>query len=495
MVSMDNKDENINMEHNTTDSNSGTQDQQPRPVRPGSEGERPVRRRPRPQGERHRGADDERPRRRPDDESVRERPRRRPDDESVRERPRRRPDDESVRERPRRRPDDESVRERPRRRPDDESVRERPRRRPDNDRSGENVRRRSEAAAGAKAKKKGWSKKKKGIVIAAIIIAVLLLVISILVAIIYRYINMMDFKNDSEYEVYDSIPAEIGDGTMSESPEDKKKSLDDALRANLEKNAKEIKSDKDVINVLLIGSDSRGGNDRGRSDTMILMSLNKKTKKVIMTSFLRDTWVNIPDIGPQRLNAAYAFGGPPLLMKTIQANFGVEVDKYAMINFGSFREIIDTLGGVEVNVKEAEIPSINAGAKDSGKEAITKPGKYNLDGAQALAYARIRKIDSDFQRTQRQRNVMEQVFKKAKALSLSELNDFLEKVLPSITTNLEKSEVFWMVLKASDYLGYERVQQSIPNTGSFENMVIDGMMVLGIDYEKYTKELQESIYG
>ena len=90
---------------------------------------------------------------------------------------------------------------------------------------------------------------------------------------------------------------------------------------------------------------------------------------------------------------------------------------------------------------------------------------------------------------------MEQVFKKAKALSLSELNDFLEKVLPSITTNLEKSEIFWMVLKASDYLGYERMQQSIPNTGSFENLVIDGMMVLGIDYEKYTKELQESIYG
>lgn len=484
---MDYKDENINKQPDQAADNAASPEIPQRNVRRSSDSQRPARRRPHPHGETN-----SEPKRRP--RPVRETPQG-ADEETVTDTARRRPEGENLRERPRRRPDGEENRQRPRRRPEGENLGERPRRRPDDGQRGENDRRRPGAAPGAKAKKKGWSKKKKGIVIAAIIIGVLVLVIGVLVAIIYRYINMMDFKNDSEYEIYDSIPSEIGDGTMSDSPEEKKKSLEDALRANLEKNAKEIKSDKDVINVLLIGTDSRTESDRGRSDTMILMSLNKKNKKVIMTSFLRDTWVNIPDIGPQRLNAAYAFGGPPLLMKTIQANFGVEVDKYAMINFGAFREIIDTLGGVEINVKEAEIPSINAGAKESGTAAITKPGKYNLDGAQALAYARIRKIDSDFQRTQRQRTVMEQVFKKAKALSLSELNDFLEKILPSITTNLEKSEIFWMVLKASDYLGYERMQQSIPNTGSFENLVIDGMMVLGIDYEKYTKELQESIYG
>jgi hypothetical protein len=90
---------------------------------------------------------------------------------------------------------------------------------------------------------------------------------------------------------------------------------------------------------------------------------------------------------------------------------------------------------------------------------------------------------------------MDEIFRKTKGMSLSELSDFLEKILPNVSTNFEKSEIFWLLLKVSDYLSYPRTEQSIPNTGSFKNMVIDGMMVLGIDFEKYNKELKESIYG
>ena len=226
---------------------------------------------------------------------------------------------------------------------------------------------------------------------------------------------------------------------------------------------------------------------------MILVSVNKKTKKVIMTSFLRDTWVQIPDIGPQRLNAAYAYGGPPLLVKTMQANFGIRIDKYVTINFDSFKDTIDTIGGVDIRVTDEEAPYINSGAKNS--EKLKQGGKYTLNGEQALAYSRIRYIGTDFGRTQRQRIVMDEIFRKTKGMSLSELSDFLEKILPNVSTNFEKGEVFWLLLKVSDYLSYPRTEQSIPNTGSFKNMVIDGMMVLGIDFEKYNKELKESIYG
>ena len=356
-------------------------------------------------------------------------------------------------------------------------------------RPADDERRKNGATAKGKKNKKKWSKKKKGILIAVVIIGFLLILLGIVIAVIFHYINLIDFKKDSDYEVYDSIPDDGNRVLLPDSPEDEKKALEDALRKNIEKNAKEIKSDDNVLNILLIGTDSRDpANDRGRSDSMILVSVNKKTKKVVMTSFLRDTWVEIPDIGPQRLNAAYAYGGPPLLVKTMEANFGIRIDKYATINFESFKDTIDTIGGVDIRVTDEEVPHINSGARNS--EKLKQGGKYTLNGEQALAY-----IGTDFGRTQRQRIVMDEIFRKTKGMSLSELSDFLEKILPNVSTNFEKGELFWLLLKVTDYLSYPRTEQSIPNLGSYKNMVIDGMMVLGIDFEKYNAELKESIYG
>ncbi len=385
---------------------------------------------------------------------------------------------------------DRAVRTRPHgERHDQHNAQRRPRPRSKSD----NQERRPRPASDDK-KKKGWSKKKKGLLIAIIIIAFLLIALGVVIAIVFHYINLIDFKKDSDYEIYDSIAPEDGNVVYPNSPQDEIDDLEAKIRKNLEKNAKELKSDDNVLNILLIGTDSRNPSvDRGRSDSMILVSVNKKTEKVIMTSFLRDTWVQIPDIGPQRLNAAYAYGGPPLLVKTMQANFGIRIDKYVTINFDSFKDTIDTIGGVDIRVTDEEVPYINSGAKNS--EKLKQGGKYTLNGEQALAYSRIRYIGTDFGRTQRQRTVMDEIFRKTKGMSLSELSDFLEKILPNVSTNFEKSEIFWLLLKVSDYLSYPRTEQSIPNTGSFKNMVIDGMMVLGIDFEKYNKELKESIYG
>ena len=374
-------------------------------------------------------------------------------------------------------------------------------------RPNDEERKRSGTSAKGKGKKKKWSKKKKGLLIAIVIISFMLIVLGSVIALIYHYINMIDIVSDDDdnFEILTSIPPDENDlkNSKPDSPEDEKRALEEAIRKNMLENAEELVSDDNVLNILLIGCDARSKTGRGRSDSMILLSINKNTKKVIMTSFLRDTWVNIPGVGNQRLNAAYYFGGPKLLIKTMQKNFHIRIDKYVRVNFYSFMEMVDAIDGVDIDVTEEEVEYINSGVKGQNKllgnnendNLINKAGKQTLNGIQALAYARIRYIGTDFARTQRQRTVMNEIFRKAKKLSLTEMNDFLEKVLPNVTTNLEKGQIFSLILNASDYLSYERIDQSIPNLGSFKNMVIDGMMVLGIDFEKYNAELKESIYG
>ena len=342
-------------------------------------------------------------------------------------------------------------------------------------------------------KKKKMTKKKKLLIALLIVALIVLIVCGAAVAIIFHYIGKVTVEDPKkEFPIVSSI---VDDDLTSEpdSPKEKIDEITKKIEDNLKDKATEIISDDNVVNVLLIGTDSRGNDDRGRSDSMILVSVNKKSKKVVMTSFLRDTWVQIPDIGPQRLNAAYAYGGPPLLVKTMQANFGIRIDKYVTINFNSFKDTIDTIGGVDIRVTDEEVPYINSGSPNS--EKLKQGGKYTLNGEQALTYSRIRYIGTDFGRTQRQRTVMDEIFRKTKDMSLSELSDFLEKILPNVSTNFDKGEIFWLLLKASDYLSYPRTEQSIPNLGSYKNMVIDGMMVLGIDFDKYNKQLKESIYG
>ena len=375
----------------------------------------------------------------------------------------------------------------------------------DPDRNGQM---RRKPAAKATTKKKKWSKKKKALLIAIVIIGFLLIILGAIVAIIFHYINMIDVVTDDEdnFEILSSIEPEERDikNSKPDSPEADKKALEEALRKNMLENAEDLVSDDNVINILLIGCDARSKNARGRSDSMILLSINKNTKKVILTSFLRDTWVKIPGVGSQRLNAAYVFGGPKLLIRTMEANFHIRIDKYARVNFYSFMDTIDAVGGVDIEVTDEELEYLNdyvrhqnrlLGKSNLDEGTLTKSGKYTLNGVQALAYSRIRYVGTDFARTQRQRNVLEEIFRKARNMGLIEMNDFLEKLLPNITTNLEKGQIFSLILNASSYLSYDRKEQSVPNLSSFKNLVIDGMMVLGIDFEKYNKELKESIYG
>lgn len=197
-----------------------------------------------------------------------------------------------------------------------------------------------------------------------------------------------------------------------------------------------------VINILVIGQDSRGSYVAKLSDTMILCTLNLDTKELTLTSFMRDMYVKLPNYngmicGSNRINVCYALGGMGMLDQCLYENFGVEVDHNVEISFEGFTSIIDLLGGIDITLTKAEASYLNK----STAWGLTE-GKNHLTGEQALAYARIRKIDSDFYRTERQRTVMMTVIEMCKSMSVTQLDSILSQVLPLVTTDMTNSDIY-----------------------------------------------------
>ena len=240
--------------------------------------------------------------------------------------------------------------------------------------------------------------------------------------------------------------------------------------------ASEIINNEALLNILLVGQDKCEGESRQRSDTMILCSFNPETNKLSMISFLRDLYVRIPGYEDNRLNAAYAYGGFELLKETLELNFGITVDGCLESDFEGFEKIIDTVGGVEIELTAEEAEIVGGGASQ---------GICNLNGKQALTYARIRKIDSDFQRTSRQRNILNAVFEKVKSYQLMELASLFSEILPMMSTDMTDDEIMTFALTLASSLSDIKTQScSIPAEGTYKNATIRGMAVLVPDLEK-----------
>lgn len=230
-----------------------------------------------------------------------------------------------------------------------------------------------------------------------------------------------------------------------------------------------------VINVLLVGQDRESGKWRQRSDSMILCTINKSSKTLTMTSFLRDTWVRIPDRYDERLNVPYVLGGFPLLNETLEYNFGVSADHFVEVDFSGFRDVIDLVGGVDIEFSSAE----------AGYFAWLKPewnlveGHNLLNGEQALAYARLRNIDNDLNRSNRQRKVLVSLINKAKDLEFSQLYNAVKGMLSMITTDLSDVEILGLVAELAPLLPeLSIVSQRIPADGAYEFARIDGKSVI-----------------
>lgn len=248
-----------------------------------------------------------------------------------------------------------------------------------------------------------------------------------------------------------------------------------------------------IVNILLIGQDRREGEGRARSDSMILCTFNKKTKQLIMTSFLRDLYVQIPGYNSNRINAAYAAGGMSLLDKTLAQNFGLHIDGNVEVDFTQFAGIVDLLGGVEIELRQDEANFIN---EETGSSL--SQGVYRLSGDQALAYSRIRKLDADgdFSRTNRQRKVMSALVEAYKDSSLTTLLSLMNGILPMITTDMSKLQILGYALELFPVLsGADIVSQRVPADGSYTNQMIDGMAVLVADMDAARQMLEQTLTG
>ncbi len=206
--------------------------------------------------------------------------------------------------------------------------------------------------------------------------------------------------------------------------------------------------DKDVMNIALFGLDEPDAPNGGRSDSIIIASLDRVHKKIKLTSIMRDTYVDIPGYGMNKINHAHSYGGPELAIRTINQNFDMNIREFATVDFFGLEKIIDTLDGIQVDVKDSEVKYVNMGVRGMNRMdhktagQITDGGLQTLTGRQAVAYSRIRKTgDGDFERTQRQRFVLEQVIHKGLNAGVTKYPALLNTTLPFVRTSLTKTEI------------------------------------------------------
>ena len=227
---------------------------------------------------------------------------------------------------------------------------------------------------------------------------------------------------------------------------------------------------------------------------MILFSIDKKNREIKLTSFLRDSYVYIPSKGyHSKLNAAFNYGGAQLLMDTIEWNFGVNIDDYVMVDYDAFIELVNLLGGItihDVTEKEARY------MRDEVNRPKFKAGtNKNVDGRTAMWYARIRYVDNDFGRTQRQRKVLTAIISKATKTNPFKLVDVVKQVLPNISTDINRNDLLSLGIGAFAYMRYDILQQQIPADKTWWDERVYGQDVIKLNFEKNKEILKEFIYG
>jgi LCP family protein required for cell wall assembly len=269
---------------------------------------------------------------------------------------------------------------------------------------------------------------------------------------------------------------------------------------------RDIKEYKMIENILLIGLDGTNDKFPKRSDTMIILTIDKLNKSLKLTSLARDTLVKIPGRGEEKLTHAYAYGQEELLMQTINENFDLDIKDYAVVNFKSFIDIVDIIGGVDINVNEKEIHHLNEVIKEcygvnhedtKNIEYITSSGNHNLNGYQALAYARIRKLDTIYKRDERQRLILTNIAHKLSDVSISKYPQIAKSILRHIKVNIAFNKIIDLAFIAHELASYDISQLEFPISEYREEGRIGekGTYVVKWDKNKNIELLHQFIYG
>lgn len=377
----------------------------------------------------------------------------------------------------------------------------------------------TESKAGSDKGKTKFTKKQAATV--AGLVASLLLVLALIVVLIFNhYYSLLDTSSVSDS--INSAPMTYSDVDLSRADTIDKAAEDEKLK-ELSQLGEKI-SNKDVMNILLIGEDLRDTemeDAAGNTDVMMIISINTKDKTITMTSVMRDCYVNYQDANgywySNRINAAYWTGGVSLTQQTIENYMNVKIDRYVLVNFKVFIDIVDTLGGLDLYVSDEEAngyPGADPNGDNTrgmqnpldeqnkylgnkkGTDYIEKGGDLHLNGNQALAYARLRHVgNSDYERTERQRRVIAEMIKKSRELSIVDMDKLANKILPQIKTDVTKTEAAQLLVDMLDYRNYEIQEFRVPADGTFTDQIISGMDVLSVDFNANAEQFRQLVYG
>lgn len=257
-----------------------------------------------------------------------------------------------------------------------------------------------------------------------------------------------------------------------------------------------------VKNILFLGVDSDTG--VGRSDCMMLISVDSNTNTIKQTSFMRDNWFNIPGHGESKLNAAFAFGGPKLTMKTISETFGVKIDNYVYVSFDTFKQVIDKIGGVDVKITSDEAGYINWQLNKNGQSSVglvsAKGGVTHLNGQQALWLCRDRGGNgfsgSDFTRAARQRRVIRSLVKAYKKYTPAKVLATINLLKKYVKTDLTKSDFKWYAEHSPKFFKYKFKERGVPGDGEWQSGTSSGgsWIIKLNDFDKLKSDIQHYIY-
>jgi len=244
-----------------------------------------------------------------------------------------------------------------------------------------------------------------------------------------------------------------------------------------------------VVNILLLGLDEHQDVNRGRSDAIMIATVDKSRGQLKLTSLMRDMYLPIPGQRDNRLNAAYAFGGTSLVMRTINENFGLDLKQYVVVDFLAFEKIIDIIGGIPIEISASEVRALSTSLE------IVEKGLQTLNGRQALAYARLRSVGrDDFDRVDRQQKVIAKLFEKVSTMNFLRFPGILSTILPYVRTNISTLEILSI---GTTVLGFEDRKINrfrLPFEGTYNPATIREMMVLVPDIAENTRLLHEFLY-